>query len=205
MTTHEDRRDYWNERYTTQGLMWGIEANRFVAAELAGLAPRRVLDLGCGQGRNSIWLAEHGHRVTGVDVSDVAIAQARELARDAGVDVEFLARDLTEWVAPAGEYDLVVLSYLHLPEAMRRAVHASAVRALAPGGRLFLIAHHKDNLEHGIGGPQSLDHLYDEAELADDFAALDIVRNETVIRPAEKDGLSGEAIDVMLVADKPAE
>ena len=202
MDTPSDRRSYWNERYDTQGSVWGRDANQFIRSELGGLEPCRVLDLGCGQGRNSIWLAARGHDVTGVDFSDVAIMQARRHADEAGVTVDFQARDLETWQAPTASYDLVVLSYLQVPGELRRRVHAMAVEALAPGGRVFLIAHHRDNLTHGVGGPQSPEFLFDQGQLADDFSSLTIVRNDIVLRPAEMDGVSGDAIDVLLIADK---
>ncbi len=204
MTDKSDLRGYWNERYGAQGNMWGAEANRFVAGELDGLTPRRVLDLACGQGRNAVWLALQGHAVTAVDVSDVAIEQARRTAAQAGVDVDFQVHDLLEWSPLENAFDLVVLSYVQLPESMRRKVHRDAVGALAPGGRVFLIAHHHDNLEQGFGGPPSADVLYDEAQLAGDFGSLRIVRNERVLRPTEKDGASGTAIDILLIAEKSA-
>ena len=204
MNGHPDRRDYWNDRYATQGLVWGGEANQFVAAELSGLTPRRVLDLGCGQGRNAIWLARQGHDVTAIDVSDVAIEQAKVLADEAGVHVTWTAHDLATWQPEPETYDLVVLSYLQLPDTTRRVVHAGAVAALTPGGRIFLIAHHRDNLERGIGGPQSVDVLYDEPTLAQDFAGLEMVRNDVVLRPVDHDGGSGNAIDVLVIAQKPS-
>ena len=205
MTSPPDRRAYWNQRYIAEGEVWGVEPNRFIAAELAGLSPRRVLDLGCGQGRNAVWLALQGHTVTGVDLSDVAISQAQHTAAAAGAQVEFLARDVTTWQPEPAGYDLVVLSYLQLPEPTRRQVHATAAAALAPGGRVFLIAHHHDNLEKGIGGPQTTDVLSDEASLAADFAGLDIIRNEVVMRPVVTDAASGEAIDILFIAEKPAD
>jgi SAM-dependent methyltransferase len=204
MSEHDDQRVYWNERYAAQGELWGAGANRFVIAELTGLTPRRVLDLACGQGRNAVWLAQQGHAVTAVDWSDVAIEQAGAIAAKAGVEVEFLARDLLQWDPEPGVYDLVLLAYVQLPEVYRKAVHAKATAALAPGGQVFLIAHHRDNLEHGIGGPPTTDALFDEAQLAADFADLTIVRNEVVLRPAEKDGISGTAIDILFVAEQPA-
>lgn len=204
MSEHEDPRSYWNDRYRAQGELWGAEANRFVASELIGLSPRRVLDLACGQGRNAVWLALQGHEVTAIDHSDVAVEQGRAIAAEAGVRVEFLTRDLLEWEPDHGAYDLVLLSYVQLPEDSRAAVHAKAMAALAPGGRVFLIAHHRDNLEHGIGGPATADVLFDEAQLAADFADLTILRNEVVLRPAEKDGIAGNAIDILFIAEQPA-
>jgi SAM-dependent methyltransferase len=204
MSHDDDQRSYWNERYREQGELWGAQANRFVAAELNGLSRRRILDVACGQGRNAVWLALQGHQVTAVDISDVAVEQGRAIAAEAGVDVEFLTRDLLDWEPEPGGYDLVLLAYVQLPEDARVAVHAKAIAALAPGGRIFLIAHHRDNLEHGIGGPPTTDALFDEAQLEEDFADLSIVRNEVVLRPAEKDGVSGNAIDILFIAERPA-
>lgn len=74
----------WDRRHGVSELVWTAEPNRFVAAELADLVPGRALDLGCGEGRNAVWLAEQGWRVTGVDFSRVALEKARRLA-DGGV------------------------------------------------------------------------------------------------------------------------
>lgn len=195
----------WNERYSTRGMVWGREPNRFVAEFAADLEPRRVLDLGCGQGRNAVWLAERGHRVTGVDLSDAGIADARSLAGEAGVEVDFLVADLAgEWTPLAGAFDLVLLSYLQLPPEKRIPVHAEAARALAPGGQLFLIAHHSDNIERGVGGPPYPEVLFDEDLLASDFADLEILRNEKVFRPVEgPDGAVRDAHDVLFLGRKP--
>ncbi len=57
-------RETWNRRYEGSELLWTGEANRFLAAEAAGLDPGRALDLACGEGRNAVWLAERGFRVT---------------------------------------------------------------------------------------------------------------------------------------------
>lgn len=195
----------WNERYSTRGMVWGREPNRFVAEFAADLEPGRVLDLGCGQGRNAVWLAGRGHYVTGVDLSDAGIAAARSLAGEAGVEVDFLVADLAgEWTPPAGAFDLVLLSYLQLPPKKRLPVHAEAVHALAPGGQVFLIAHHCDNIEHGVGGPPYPEVLFDESMLASDFADLKILRNEKVFRPVEgPDGAVRDAHDVLFIGRKP--
>jgi SAM-dependent methyltransferase len=202
--TPEERRAYWDERFAADRTVFGVEPNRFVAERLAGLPPGRVLDLGAGQGRNAVWLTLQGHRVTAVDLSPVAGDQTREAAVAAGVEVEVVTADLTVWHPPPGSFDLVLLSYLQLVAEQRTVVHATAVDALAPGGILFLVAHHADNLEHGVGGPQIAQVLYTEADLAADFAALEIVTLERVLRPATTaSGVPGEAIDVLLTARRP--
>ena len=60
-------REAWNQRYADAELVWSAEANRFLVQEVADLPPGRALDLGAGEGRNAIWLAERGWRVTAVD------------------------------------------------------------------------------------------------------------------------------------------
>ena len=197
----------WNERYATRGMVWGTDPNRFLADYATGLTPRRVLDLGCGQGRNAVWLATQGHRVTGIDLSPVAIEQARRMAADRTVDALFeVANVVEDWMPPPGAFDLVVLSYLQLPPHDRRVAHAKAAEAVAPGGTLWLIAHHSDNITDGVGGPPYPEVLFDERALADDFSDLDLLRNEKVYRDVEGgDGLVRVAHDILMVATKPSE
>lgn len=186
----------WDGRYTERGAVWGSEPNRFLVDIASDLEPGTALDLGCGQGRNALWLASLGFTVTGLDLSPVAVGQAEEMAAELGVDATFKAVDLMAWDPEGQVWDLVLLAYIHLPDAMRKEVHATAVRAVAPGGRIVVIAHHLDNLESGTGGPSNPDWLFTQAQLADDFSSLDIVRNERVVRPTEQ----GDALDVVCVA-----
>ena len=72
------KQDLWDTRYAAHDLVWGAAPNRFVEEAFAAAPARgRALDLACGEGRNSIWLAERGWQVTGVDFSSVAIERAR--------------------------------------------------------------------------------------------------------------------------------
>ncbi len=195
-----NQRELWNERYVQKGSVWGAAPNVFVADRLAGLSARRVLDLGSGQGRNAIWLAQQGHEVTAVDVSDVASAQAAEIAAAAGVGVDFVTADLEDWEPPAESFDLVVLAYIQAPEPIRKRLHAKAASALVPGGRVFIIAHHRENLENGVGGPPSPDVLFDEELIAADFSGFEVIENAKVLRHVERDDMVGEAIDLLFHA-----
>jgi SAM-dependent methyltransferase len=202
--TVSSARQAWDQRYAGGGLVWGSDPNVFLVEHLNGLSPRRALDLGCGQGRNALWLARQGHEVTGLDVSSVAIDQARALAAEAGLVVHFRAVDLArDWQPEPDSFDLIVLSYLQLPESTRRAVHTKAATALAPGGTIFLIAHHSDNLEHGAGGPPYPDVLFCEADIEADFAGLVIERNDMVRRPIDVHGERRIALDLVAVITKP--
>ncbi|HEX9855266.1 MAG TPA: methyltransferase domain-containing protein [Acidimicrobiia bacterium] len=201
MTDWSERRAAWDTRYETDEYRWGFEPNEFVVRNAGALPPGTALDLGCGRGGNAIWLAKRRHRVTGVDWSQAAIAQARSIASEQGVEVEFVVADLLAW-RPTDRYDLVLLSYVQLPPAERPRVHARAVEALAPGGTVLLVAHHLDNLEHGVGGPQTPEVLYTEEQLGEDFASLVIDLNDKVLRHVDREDAVGDAIDAALIARK---
>jgi SAM-dependent methyltransferase len=148
----------WDRRYDASDLVWSATPNAVVAREAADLPPGRALDLASGEGRNAIWLAERGWRVTAVDFSAVATARARRLAQErlgaAATRVEAVTADLMTWSPPPAGADLAVLAYLQLSVGERRHVHRLAAAALASGGTFLLVAHHRDNLTEGVGGPQ---------------------------------------------------
>jgi SAM-dependent methyltransferase len=162
--------DDWNARYAAGGLVWGEAPNRFVAAETADLAPGRALDLACGEGRNAVWLAERGWRVTGIDYAGVAVDRARALAGRRGVEVELEVGDVLTAPLDEGAYDLVLIAYLQLPPDERQRVLERAAGAVAPGGTLLLVGHDLRNHAEGHGGPKDPSLLWTAAEVA---AALD--------------------------------
>jgi len=192
----------WNRRYEGTELVWSAQPNRFLAAEVAGLAPGRALDLACGEGRHTVWLAELGWQARGLDFSDVAIAKARRLAEARGVDAEFAVADLTAWEPEATRYDLVIVFYLQLPADERRAVLRKAAEAVAPGGTFLLVGHDSRNLEHGHGGPKDPGVLYTPEDVVSDLAGsgLELERAEPVQRPVETPEGERIAIDALIRA-----
>jgi 2-polyprenyl-3-methyl-5-hydroxy-6-metoxy-1,4-benzoquinol methylase len=74
------QREDWDRRYSEADLLWSATPNRFLVQEARDLQPGRALDLACGEGRNALWLAELGWRVTAVVYSGVAIEKARNRA-----------------------------------------------------------------------------------------------------------------------------
>ena len=101
--------------------------------------PGRALDLGCGSGVFSVWLAKKGYEVTGLDFIPRAIAMAKARAEAEGVQVNLVNTDLLTWTAP-GQFDLIVDSgCLHsLIGGDVRRYKEQLVRWLAPGGDYVL-------------------------------------------------------------------
>jgi SAM-dependent methyltransferase len=195
------KREDWNRRYAAADPIHATAVpNRFLVAEVGDLAPGRALDLGCGAGRNAVWLAERGWRVTAVDFSDVALAMARDLAAARGVEVEWVAGDLVTWIPPARAFDLVCVLYVQLPAPERRTLLAHAAEAVRPGGTLLVVGHDLLNLTEGWGGPKQPDVLYTPQDIAADIDGLVVDKAERVRRPVEEGGLRHDAIDALVRA-----
>jgi SAM-dependent methyltransferase len=179
--------EHWDERYAATELVWSAGPNQFVEAELADLFPGRAVDLAGGEGRNGIWLARRGWQVTVVDFSRVGLEKGRRLAgsSEAAERIEWVCADVTTW-APAAPVDLVVVAYLQLPVADRRAAVRNALRMLAPGGTLLWVAHDSTNLAEGTGGPQDPAVLMTADDVLADLEGLDGVAVE--VERAERVG-----------------
>jgi SAM-dependent methyltransferase len=192
------KRERWNERYSQPGHLWSARPNRFLVAEVSGLAPARALDLACGEGQNAVWLAERGWDVVGVDFADVAIAKGRERVAREGVGVELLVADLLEYEPEPAAFDLVLLLYFHLPPDELRVVLSRAAAALAPGGTLLAIGHDRTNIEEGVGGPSDPAILYTPDEIAAELPGLEIEKAERVLRDVPR--ADRPAIDALVRA-----
>lgn len=167
----------------------------FVADRLAALPPRAGLDVGAGDGRNAIWLAERGWSVTAVDFSGAAIEQGKSLTDQ----VKFVVGDVRTWSTDE-TFDLVLISYLHLlPQEMRQVV-AAAKSWLSPGGELFMIGHDKSNIEQGTGGPQNLEILWDVKEISSWIEHLTLIEAQVVRRPVEAEDGQVYARDALVRA-----
>ena len=189
----------WDTRYEEKDLIWSAEPNIFLPPIVAGLEVGTALDLACGEGRNSIWLAGAGWDVTGVDFSGVAIDKAKTLAGDIAVD--WHVADITAYESLRA-FDLVIVVYVHLgPEAMQ-ALFDTATDALAPGGTLIAVGHALRNLTDGVGGPPYPEILWTDETIASLVGGLEVVSLGEVLRPVDESDV--DAIDILLHATKPA-
>jgi SAM-dependent methyltransferase len=196
------QREDWDRKYAEVENLWAVRPNRFLVAEVSALEPGRALDLACGEGQNSIWLAGLGWAVTGVDYSSVAIEKARARALREGVEVEFLCTDLLDLHPEPGGYDLVIVLYLHVAADDRRVVLERASRAVAPGGTLLVVGHDLANLTEGVGGPRDPSFLWTPDEVASELPGLVTEKAERVLRDVE--GEDRPAIDTLVRAHRPA-
>ncbi len=169
---------------------------------LDGLAPGRALDLGCGNGRHAMWLAERGWSVTAVDFSTEALRQARERAAATGVGVDWVEADLATYDPAPQAFDLVLVAYLHVAGG-ERPVFAKAAAAVARGGTLLIVGHDVGNVATGAPGPTDRSLLHTPSGIVAELPELEIERAEQVRRPTElEDGTSVEAVDALVLATR---
>lgn len=136
--------EFWNEMYSMRERVWSGNVNATLEQEINKLAPGTALDLGCGEGGDVFWLAQHGWQATGIDISDVAVERAKARAAELGLEPEqasFVAADLNDWES-SERFDLVVSSFLQSPvELERERILAEALKRVKPGGRLIALSH----------------------------------------------------------------
>lgn len=196
----------WNGRFAAEGYVFGKAPNAFLASQHGRLASgMRALSVADGEGRNSVWLARQGLRVTAFDFSPVGLDKARALAREAGVTVDYRQSDIYAWDWSAESYDVVVAIFFQFAAPAERAqVFAGLVEAMAPGGLLILQGYRPEQLAYGTGGPPQVENLYTEALLREAFASLEILHlasHDDIVD--EGPGHCGMSALIDLVARRP--
>lgn len=203
------KRDLWNERYAAKDLIWSAGPNQLFASEVETLTPGKAVDIACGEGRNAIWLAEQGWEVTAIDFSDVAVDKGRQIAEKRGVNVSWIADDVSTRKLPEEEYDLVAVLYLHTGESERKKWLQNVLHCVKPSGTFIYIAHDPSNIDNGVGGPQDIAFLPAVADITGAMSAFQIETARVMERPVVNDPghgkeLKGIALDSLIRATKKA-
>ena len=186
-------RDQWNERYASKPILWEVDPSPFLSGELGDRPPARALDLGAGEGRTAIWLADKGWDVTAVDFSDVAIEKGRQRveALQPSGSVEWICANLVDF-DPAGEsYDLVLYLFIHLPPVARRLVLRRAAATLVPGGMFLVVGYDTTHVPTSQQGGR-MENRFSPDDIADDLRGLRIERAERL--------QVGDAVDAIVRA-----
>lgn len=199
-----DAKQHWEQHYAERDQVWSGRVNARLVEIVAPLTPGSALDLGCGEGGDAVWLAEHGWQVTAVDISDTALARAAALAESRGVRnrIEFAQHDLSNSF-PEGTFDLVSAHFLHSTLPLDRSrILQQAAASLRPGGWLVIVDHAgpppwASKLHHDHYFPPA-EEVVEALELSD--ADWERLRVEAVDRPATgPNGESGLLTDNVIV------
>lgn len=166
----------WDERYATPDYLFGTEPADFVRRAALLLPPAaRVLSLAEGEGRNGVYLAGLGHRVTGLDQSAVGLAKAAQLAARKGVTLDLRQGDILDWDGADGPWDAVLAVFVHFFPPQRPVLARALAGGLRPGGLFLYHAYHPDQIANGTGGPRDPAMLWSAAAVAGHFPGWDPV------------------------------
>ena len=142
-----DEREFWNEIWSgTDDIDSG--SDELLATYTERLTPGRALELGCGAGRNAVWLAESGWQVTAADFSPAAVESSKQLADQAGVTVELEVAAAASY-QPKSQFDLITSFYIQLPSPERARMLANAGDVLAPSGTMLFVSHDESSPPQG--------------------------------------------------------
>ncbi len=161
-------KDKWNERYRSGGPRSKDPSDVLVRWETA-MTGTRALDVACGAGRNSLFLASKGYSVDAIDYSEEALKIARRRTDEEDLEVNWIRADLNEYNLPVETYDLVLVSHLH-PEGNLKKIKES----IKDGG-FILYEHHVQADQPVEHGPSDDRFLFEPNELLDLFSEFQIL------------------------------
>lgn len=167
----------WNRILTADKPMFNTAPNAFLVEMTKGRTPGKALDVGMGQGRNAIWLAQQGWESTGFDPAERAVASARATAQKLGVTLRTEIATTQSFDFGENRWDLIVLSYVGA-----REFHKKIVSSLKPGGIVVLEAMHRDATK---GRSIGMGVVFDSGELPALFKDLRIVRYQEPLSVAD--------------------
>jgi len=185
--------DRWNRILTSEKSAFNTAPNAFLVEMVKGRQPGAALDVGMGQGRNAIYLAQQGWAVTGFDPADKAVAQANATAAKLGVKLTTMIQGSEDFDFGQNRWDLVVLSYVTVRDIAERVV-----AALKPGGIVVIEGFHRDvTKQRPVGGGV----VFDSNELLTLFSRLRVLRYEDADATSDFGGAGSRAVRLCAVKE----
>jgi 2-polyprenyl-3-methyl-5-hydroxy-6-metoxy-1,4-benzoquinol methylase len=165
----------WDQRYSQPDYVYGTQPNDFLVSVASSIPRGKLLSLGEGEGRNAVYLARQGHNVTAIDMSEVGLKKAQNLAQENGVQITTIPADLTGFQILPNSWEAIISIFCHVPSAIRIPLHQAVVNGLKPGGVFVLEAFTPRQIEMKTGGPASLDSLMSLESLRQELAGLHLI------------------------------
>jgi len=173
--------NFWDQRYSEPGFVYGKNPNGFFRQVLDGMQPGKILLPGEGEGRHAVYAASNQWEVMAFDQSVVARDKAMAWAESEELKIDYLLGDMVDFSCNKPDFDLVAIIYVHFPSSIRQQIHRKLAACLKPGGIIIMECFHKTQLKYETGGPAVEELLYLEDDLRGDFSQLEIIRCEHLI------------------------
>ncbi len=175
-----ETKGFWDKKFAQNNYVYGKTPAKFLARNFDFIpSGARVLDIGMGEGRNAVFLATKGFKVTGIDISNVAIKKARMLAREFGVRIETVHKSVNDYDVPKNSVDAIICFYY-----VDREIVQKLMGWLKPGGVLFFEGYTlKEKEMNGMKEKDS--YLLKNDELLSLFPKFNILKYEQPLHRSE--------------------
>ncbi len=178
----QDSKTQWDEKYSRPTFIFGKSPAQFLAENYHYIPfEGTVLDMGMGEGRNAVFLAQKGYKVTGIDISSVAVKKAYLLAQEFGVKIKGVVASLSNYKIPPNSFDAIVCFYY-----VDRSLVEKIKSWLKPGGVLIYEAYtikEKSRIKRDTS--VSDDEFLKEQELLKLFSGMRVLKYEEPLHGKE--------------------
>lgn len=201
-------KDFWNERYSASEFVYGKKPNAYLKEKLTKFKPGTILFPAEGEGRNAVFAATLGWKVSAFDTSTEGMKKALILAKEHVVEIVYETAELNNIGYNTAEFDAIALIFTHFPPEIRKEYFQHFNRYLKKGGIIIFEGFSKKHSEYQeknpeAGGPKDVKMLFTEQELKDDFANFDFLEfDETEVELDEGLFHKGKGSVIHFVARK---
>jgi SAM-dependent methyltransferase len=150
----------WDKRFRGKEFAFGKEANPFLRRHIRLLPKGKALDIAAGEGRNAVFLAQHGFDVDAVDISERGLRKARKLAKEMGGKIHTVLVDINTYQIGKSQYDLIANFYF-----LNRRLIPGIKKGLKKGGRVIFETYLLEQRMLGTGGPKHAKYFLKPNEL----------------------------------------
>lgn len=176
----KDEKSFWDEKFSNNNYLFGKAPAKFLAQNYQFISSgSTVLDVGMGEGRNAVFMAQKGYKVTGIDISSVAVKKARALAHEYGVRIESIVTPVEKFL-PEKPFDAILCFYY-----VDRKLIPKMLNWLKPGGIIIFESHSEK--QKGMKGYESynIEYLLKQGELLNLFKGTQILKFEEPLHHQE--------------------
>ena len=201
--------EFWDKRYSVSEYVYGEHPNSYLKEQLQALPVGSILLAGEGEGRNGVYAAKLGWKVSAYDLSVEGKMKAERLARKHNVEIDYHVGELHELDYTNEQFDVIALIFTHFPSKSREAIHKELANHLRPGGTIIMEVFSKKQIHYQVkgdsgGGPKNIDMLYSIEDIRSDFENFEVIElQETEKHLSEGDHHNGLSVVIRFVGKKP--
>ena len=170
----------WDDRYRDEAFAYGEEPNQYLEEQLHKLPAGSILFPAEGEGRNAVFAARKGWKVSAFDISAEGKKKAIQLAEKNKVSIDYQVGTLQALDYKEEQFDAIALIYAHFPADIKSALHRELDKYLRIGGTIIFEAFSKSHIafierDEKVGGPKDNASLFSVEEISHDFPNYEVI------------------------------